>query len=182
LHANNKDSEKEEIKLEEQPEQGEQLEFEFETYEPAAFRKRFREPKVTIAKDGRVAINAVASEKYLNDYRYAILSYSEKGNVVGIKPSDEKSAKTMSLGKQSRSKARIMVARGFLKYFGLQKDKTHTYPTEWNEQLGMLIVKLDEGEEVVIKKRSKDTPSEQEAEPGGLDIEAFAKMTTEAIS
>jgi len=151
----------------------EQLEFDFIPYEPSQYKRHQGAPTVTIAKDGRIAINIVASE-YLKDFRYADLFYNEKLNVVGIKPTNEKTSRSMSLGKQARSNARMIVAQGFTKQFGLQKEKTYRYPVEWNEKLGMLIVRLDNGQIVTSGKRKG-----KDSQPFNLQL--FAEMTAAAI-
>ena len=148
--------------------------YDFTAYEPANYRRHIAAPKVTISKDGRITINSIASDTYLKDYKYAVLFYSEQGNVMGIKPVEEKSSESLSLGAQVRSKARVIVARGFLKFFGLDKEKSYTYPAEWDEEYEMLIVKLNEGTEVVVKKKD----AEEDAAP--LDMTSFVDMTVEA--
>ena len=149
--------------------------YEFTAYEPGNYRAHLTAPKVTISKDGRITINSIASDKYLTEYKYAVLLYSEKGNVIGIKPSKEKGSKAYSLGNQVRSKARVIVGRGFLKYFGLDKDETYTYPAEWDEEFEMLVVKLDEGQELITRKKA-----EAEDDSAPLNLESFVDMTIEA--
>jgi len=79
----------------------------------------------------------------------------------------------MTLGKQARSNARMMIARGFLKQFSIQKDKTYTYPVEWNDKLGMIIIRLNLGEIVTTGKKVK------EVQP--LNLQSFADITINAI-
>jgi len=98
-------------------------------------------PTVSISNYGRLSLNSAAT-KLLGNAEYVILYYDKAQKVIGLEPKEERVREALKLTPTSNSKGGFVTASGFLKKYHLIPEKTETYPVEFREDLGMLILRL----------------------------------------
>lgn len=117
------------------------MKYAFEEYIPRKGGHQTEQPTVTISKFGRISFNTPATE-LLKGCGYIALYYDTENRVIGVKPLEKKTGNAYKLANQPGSKAKFATTRGFLNNFGLTPEESKTYIVEWDETLGMIIIKL----------------------------------------
>lgn len=107
-------------------------------------RKVFREPMVTILKQGTIGLNTAAVEKYFLDKQYVLLYYDEGEQKIGLKPLkvNKENAYKIRMGKIS--KGGNCSAQAFLRSFKIDHSTTRTYRAKWNNKDKIIFIDLTE--------------------------------------
>jgi len=116
--------------------------FEFKEYVPRKGGNLTTEPTVSISKLGKINFNTSATA-LLRGCDYIAVYFDAKNRVIGIKPLEQQGRNTYKLANQPRSKAKFASVVGFLKHFKIKpNDRSELHTAEWNEKLGMIIIRL----------------------------------------
>ena len=106
--------------------------------------KQNYEPAITIRKNGTIAINRQAMEKFpIKDTTYVTLYFDKKEMIVGIKPADD--ATEGSVFKISREKGKTpnISCQAFLNSIGISyQEGSWLYPVTGDEKREMMIIKI----------------------------------------
>lgn len=115
----------------------------FKRYEGTTRGSRIRQPAITVAKTGRIHINASASKSF-DGYEYADLYYDGGTRRVGVKPVKKPKVGTLKLVGRGRSRGCAVVAEGFYKSNRIPHEKTKVFSAEWDDDEEMLIASLED--------------------------------------
>ncbi|MCX5784007.1 MAG: hypothetical protein NTW04_06195 [Elusimicrobia bacterium] len=97
-------------------------------------------PKIAITKDGQIGINAVCARNYFKDRIYVILYGDNK--TIGIQPIDKEMDNSFKISYSANKSTGSISGRSFLNYLNINFSETKHYTPEWNEEKGMLIIRL----------------------------------------
>ncbi len=101
-------------------------------------------PSVSILRQGNFGLNT-AVEKIFKERQveYIILMYDPETNRIGFKPANPNEQGVYKL----RGKRGAVQVSGvaFLKTYNIPyKERARSYPAQWNEELGMLVIQLQD--------------------------------------
>ncbi len=113
------------------------------TLEQFTKRQAPGKPELTVRKRGALCLNRKAVEDFkLNEVRFVTLFYDRTERLLGIKPEKTAVASSFKISKEKNQSSVISCLR-FLKHFGIPYERSSkTYPACWDEDRGMVIVKL----------------------------------------
>lgn len=115
----------------------------FEKFTQRKF-KSFAIPMATITKDSIINFNAMAMEKHVKKFIYAVFYYDRKDKLIGIKFSRKDAPEAYKIRKDREGRLGSVSAMSFLRYYNIKPTQTLSYHAEWNEQDEMLIIDLKE--------------------------------------
>lgn len=101
-------------------------------------------PNVAIRAAGQIGLLTGAVNRFDIDkekHKYVELYYSKGGNAIGIKPLEEATDSAIKL--RYNGEAADISAKSFLDKYGIDYSDTNRYAAEWDDNRGMVIVKLD---------------------------------------
>ncbi len=101
-------------------------------------------PALTVRKRGALCLNRKAAvESRLNEVRFVTLFYDRIEKVLAIKPEKTGVPSSFKISKE-KNKSLVISCLRFLKHFGIPYEgSSKSFPAYWDEDRGMVIVKLD---------------------------------------
>ncbi len=107
-------------------------------------RKRVHagEPAVSITKFGNFVLNATSIEKFFTDRKYAKLYWDAEARKVGIKPMKTKDQHSYSINFSPKGSVGTFSGTAFLKTYKLRYEQTKSFSVIWNDQEGLLELKV----------------------------------------
>lgn len=82
-----------------------------------------------------------------------VLMYDRETQRVGIKILNQPVAHAYPLRKTKNS--RQCSASSFLRFYEIEHDQTRSYPAEWSEKEGAIVIRLDQGRIATKQRRGK---------------------------
>jgi len=99
-----------------------------------------KEPMISVLRAGRLGINKACLEKYLKNYKYAVLFFDPEKKIIGIQPTNEASDEAYPI-RVSRTSDAGITALAFLRHFGIPHEKSRSYVAAWNDK--EMLVEID---------------------------------------
>ncbi len=98
------------------------------------------EMHVTVNKNGEIMIGAAAAERF-GRYDWAVLLYDRWNGLIGVAPTNEKSANAFPIVNKVKGRHRVIRAGRFFRYYGIFMPRTTACKAELNEE-GLLVLDL----------------------------------------
>jgi hypothetical protein len=114
----------------------------FEKFEKGSYQGS-SQPRVTLRQSDSIGLSSVIVEEYFDDVDGAVLYYDEDENKVGIEPADTEE-NTDAYAVTSTSGSGSIQASSMMRRYELTPEETTAYEPEWDDELGMLVIDLDE--------------------------------------
>ena len=103
---------------------------------------RVSSPMFTIRKGGFFGLNSAAIERFgLGDFSGVVLYFDRNRSLIGIRPvkaTNEEGARTFSV----RHNSCTISAKAFCDQYGIPRDRPTSFPVEFNDDEGMLVVDI----------------------------------------
>jgi hypothetical protein len=93
---------------------------------------------------GSISISSHLVRTYLDGYDYLVYFFDRDTRTIGLKPMREKTPNAYSIKRYKGGRMCTVSAIAFLRHCEIPFDKTRSYPCRWNENHGMLEVRLDQ--------------------------------------
>ena len=117
------------------------MKYEFEKFTELRGRS-INEPRVTITATGNMNLNQSFISAFVKNQTHVIFHYDKTNKVIGLELTQDASPPSYKIRKSREDRLATVSAQAFLKYNKLRRKKTYSYPAEWNEQYGLIIVDL----------------------------------------
>lgn len=103
-------------------------------------QKAWGKPVISIHRNGYLAVNSQAKEKYFKGHSHVVLFFDPEENKLGMKPVKLASRKAYKISSTAHSMS--VSAKAFLDWFKIDYSKTRSFEPEKEDDL--LVLKLDE--------------------------------------
>ena len=114
----------------------------FEKFEKGSFRGTATE-QISIRQSGTVGISSLVMDEYFDEVDGAVVYYDEESNQVGFEPADpSEDSDAYKLNNTSGSGS--LQVKSFLKRYDLIPEETTRYEPEWDDELGFVVIDLDQ--------------------------------------
>jgi hypothetical protein len=112
---------------------------------------------VTVRSSGSIAPNSAVVRDHFGDADAVQLFFKEEDNLIGVQPVDAYDDEDDRLYKISEDGGSISInTHAFMKAWDIEHDETIRYRPEWDDEMQMLIVDLDDDGEVVESGKDED--------------------------
>lgn len=118
--------------------------------------KGYRNPAVTITKNGSINFNAGMLHKFIKNKIHVILYYDRVGNRIGFEFLSEDSTKAFKIRKSDKNNFGTIAGRSFLNFNDIPYAKTNKYQVEKDKDTNYIVIHL--------KKQEKDKGGNKENE------------------
>ena len=100
-----------------------------------------RGPQVSISKRGSLSLNRASLAQHFQDIELVQLLYDSKGRRIAIKPASAGDEHTYKICRAKQGGGHVS-GLGFLKFYQIPHEKTRSYPAEWDDGLGAVVIAL----------------------------------------
>lgn len=106
-------------------------------------RKHSGEPAISISRFGNFILNSAVVNEHFAGRKYAKLYWDREQRKIGIKPMTTKDAASYAINFSPKGGVGSFSGTAFLKAHGIKYDETRSIAASWNEQEGLLELKVD---------------------------------------
>lgn len=105
-------------------------------------RVSMKKPRVSIFKQGTLNLNQSCYCEYFQSFTYVHLLFDREKRKIGIEPTNVEDNDTYRIRVYRNKTFAQISAKGFLKHFEIQYDKTRPYNCKWNQKDQILEIQI----------------------------------------